>query len=100
TQGVRGVPPAVNPGQTGSVVNDGTTPVTETAPGVQETGNNGSAHSQDVHNMTVPPGINAQTTIGDATELQNLRAALGLMQGTTIPCITIRRITCRSKPRV
>ncbi|KAM6547271.1 hypothetical protein CsatB_018947 [Cannabis sativa] len=51
------VPPAANPGQMGSVVNGGTTPVTETAPGVQETGNNGSAHSQDVHNMTVLLGF-------------------------------------------
>ncbi|KAM6577773.1 hypothetical protein CsatB_029610 [Cannabis sativa] len=77
------VPPAINPEQSANVGHGVTTPVDEIAPDVQETRNNSSTLNQGIHNTAVPPATNTQTTIGDDTEIQNLRAALGLMQGHT-----------------
>uniref|UniRef100_A0A803Q7P9 Uncharacterized protein n=1 Tax=Cannabis sativa TaxID=3483 RepID=A0A803Q7P9_CANSA len=52
-------------------------------PGVQETGNTSSTTNLGIPRTEVSLATNVQTTVGDDTEIQNLRNALGLMQGHT-----------------
>ncbi|KAM6551130.1 hypothetical protein CsatB_000938 [Cannabis sativa] len=82
-QGNTRVPPALNPGHQSTTGYGVTTPVDDILPGVQETGNTSSVADQGIHSTVVPPATNVQITIGDDTEIQNLRAALGIMQGHT-----------------
>ncbi|KAM6554031.1 hypothetical protein CsatB_014793 [Cannabis sativa] len=77
------VPPTMNPKQPTAVGQGVTTPLSGIAPSVQETGNNSSAPNQGIPNTVVLLVTNVRTTIGDYTEIQNLRAALGIMQGHT-----------------
>uniref|UniRef100_A0A803NJQ5 Uncharacterized protein n=1 Tax=Cannabis sativa TaxID=3483 RepID=A0A803NJQ5_CANSA len=78
-------PPRTNPRQVNTrplTVGHGvTSPLAGFTLGIQETRNTSTAIEQTAPGTEVSSTINTQRPVEDDTELQNLRAALGLMQG-------------------